>query len=564
MRCPYPPSKFYSVKTIFIVLAAISWVLSGCSSSMMNEADPPDGPKYVSNKLPQSFKTPAEAELPNPNEKWWEDFGSSELNSLVEASLTNNFDLRMAIARVAQTRAQAGVVKSAEYPTLDANLRYGNQAPIPGPGYATDTSSWSSQPLWQVGGLVGYEVDLWGKKGFDTESAYSQALASEFGRQAVALSLVGDVASTYFLLISLSERIKVSEKNLEEIKVVSRGLEKRVNLGDSTLIDLSQQLILQKNTASQVIALRLQKEKTHNRLATLLGMSPTSLNISTTSAEGVAVPIVGAGLPSDLLCRRPDIRKAEAELEGARADLYSARANLFPNFAITGAGGYGSFLLSQLAMPQSLFYNITAGLVQNIFDAGKRRSQIQVASAKNIELLESYANTVVGAMRDVEDGLSGVALTAKQYKELDEARNLARRLTTMSEKVVERGGMDYLQLYEIQKIVLNSEDAAISAKSDQLIASVNLYKAIGGSTQAKGVLCEGGGLPQANAEWVERANRSDSVFKSRPDLVVLPSGQPSYANSGMPLPGVGLSALTSPVDLGQSSDSAETMTENSK
>ena len=199
-------------------------------------------------------------------------------------------------------------------------------------------------------------------------------------------------------------------------------------------------------------------------------------------------------------------------------------------------------------MPQSLFYNITTNLVQNIFDAGKRRAQIQLASAKNVELLEGYANTVVAAMRDVEDGLSGVALTAKQYAALNEARSRAQRLAIMSQKVVERGGMDYVQLYEIQRTVLASEDAAITARSDQLVASVNLYKAIGGGLKLENDPCLGGGaLPKANESWVAKANNADSVFGHKPDLVVSPAGQASYRGSGAPLPGSGLQALESPL-----------------
>jgi len=516
---------------------------------MQREGDPPTGPTYVG-WLPTAYKTPINQQLPRPKEQWWQDFGSEELNGIVETALTNNFDLRIAIARVSQTRAQADIVKSAQYPTLDANVRYGNQAPVPGPGYASNSSQWGSQPLWQAGALVNYEVDLWGKKGFDTQSAFSQALASEFNRQAVALSLVGDVMTVYFQVVSLDERIAVSERNLEAIRGVGRGIERRVDLGDATLIDLSQQLILENNTDALVTGLKLQRERAINRLAALLGTTTSSIKIKAKSVEEFNAPIVAPGLPSDLLCRRPDIRRAEASLEGAEADLLAARANLFPTFAITGGGGYGSFLLSQLTMPQSLFYNITSNLVQNIFDAGKRRAQIQLASAKNVELLESYANTVVGAMRDVEDGLSGVALTAQQYAALNDSRKRAQRLAVMSAKVVERGGMDYVQLYEIQRTVIASEDAAITGRSDQLIASVNLYKAIGGGMKLDNDPCLGGGsLPKADASWVEKANNADSVFGHKPDLVVSPAGQASYRGSGVPLPGSGLKALESPITM---------------
>jgi outer membrane protein TolC len=218
---------------------------------------------------------------------------------------------------------------------------------------------------------------------------------------------------------------------------------------------------------------------------------------------------VQPGLPSDLLCRRPDIRRAEAALESAQADLYAARANLLPSFALSAQGGFGSFLLSSILAPQSLFYNLSANLVQNVFDGGKRRSEIEVADAKNRELLEAYANTVLSAMRDVEDGLSGVALTARQYAALNNARKRARQLAQYSVLVVERGGMDFVQLFQVQGTVIAAEDAAINGRFEQIRASVDLYKAIGGGLRLGEDPCLGGGkLPEADARWRARAQQS--------------------------------------------------------
>ena len=537
------------IKHLPIYLACLTLALSGCTTPIVKEGDAPSGPEYM-RWMPNAYKAPIEQTLPRPTELWWQDFGSDELNTLVDTALTNNYDLKVAVARVAQTRAQADVVKAAEMPTVDALGRYGNQAPIPGPGYASNSSQWNSQPLWQAGLLANYEVNLWGKQGFNTQSAFSQALASEYSRQAVALSLVGDVASVYFQVVSLDERVGVGERNLEAIRAVGKGLSRRVDLGDATIIDLSQQLILQSNTDAQVTNLKLQRERAFNRLALLVGRTPSTLKIKAKSVEPFVAPLVAPGLPSDLLCRRPDIRKAEASLEAAQADLYSARANLFPSFSITGGYGYGSFLLSQLTMPQSLFYNITSSLVQNIFDGGKRRAEIQVASAKNVELLEAYANSVLAAMRDVEDGLSGVALTAKQYAALNDSRTRAQRLAVLSAKVVERGGMDYVQLYEIQRTVLASEDAAIAAKNDQLTASVNLYKAIGGGMTVGKDPCVGGGkLPQADARWTENAKQVDSIFDKKPAIGVNATGQPMLEGSKAPLVAQPIDALQPPASI---------------
>lgn len=513
-----PGASGAKFKRLPIYIACLSLGLSACTTPIVKESDAPPAAEYV-RWLPQEYRAPVEASLPRPKELWWRDFESEELNQIVETGITNNYDLRIAVARVAQTRAQAGITKSAEYPTIDAIGGYSILAPYPAIGSAPNTAAWSSQGTWQAGALVNYEVNLWGKRGFDTQSAYSQALASEFNRDAVSLTLTGDIVTSYFQVVSLNERIRVGQRNVDAIQGLTRGLERRVQLGDATDIDFFQQTILLNNTRAAVVGLQQQRERAFNRLATLVGRTPSTLTVKGMSVDKVKVPVVEPGLPSDLLCRRPDIRRAEAMLESAKLDLYSARANLLPNFMLTGGAGFGSYLLSTLTMPQSLYYNLTSNLLANIFDGGKRESQIQLASAKNVEMLESYANTVLSSLREVEDSLSGIQLTARAYSDLSISRDKAQRLTVMSQRVVEMGGMDFVQLYEIQRTVFNSEDAAIQARFDQLRASVDLFKAIGGGTKLQNDPCLGGTkLPAADARWVQEASKSDKIIGPKPNL----------------------------------------------
>ncbi|CAM3820407.1 efflux transporter outer membrane subunit [Polynucleobacter antarcticus] len=520
-------------KRLPLYLACLSLGLSACTSPIIKPGDAPPAAEYV-RWLPKEFRAPVEASLPRPKELWWRDFESDELNQIVETGITNNYDLRVAVARVAQTRAQAGIVRSAEYPTIDAIGGYSIQAPYPAIGSAPNTAAWSSQGTWQAGALVNYEVNLWGKKGFDTQSAYSQALASEFNRDAVTLTLTGDIVTSYFQVVSLNERITVGQRNLDAIQELTRGLGRRVQLGDATEIDFFQQTILLNNTRAAVVGLQQQRERAFTRLATLVGITPSTLTVKGVSVDKVRVPVVEPGLPSDLLCRRPDIRRAEAMLESAKLDLYSARANLLPNFNLTGGAGFGSFLLSTLTAPQSLYYNITSNLLANIFDAGKRQSQIQLASAKNVEMLESYANTVLSSLREVEDSLSGIQLTARAYSDLSTSRDKAQRLTVMSQRVVLLGGMDFVQLYEIQRTVFNSEDAAIQARFDQLRASVDLFKAIGGGTKLQNDPCLGGTkLPAADARWAEAASKADKIVGPKPNLGIDSKG--NMINAPAPL-----------------------------
>ena len=486
-------------------------LIQGCSSSKITENAPPTGPEYVG-WLPKTFSSPpTEAVLPAPKELWWQDFHSQELNQLVALALTNNYDLRIAVARVAQSRAQIDSVKAAQSPTVDVTGGYQRQAPFPAVGSAASKADWYSQGTWQIGAMVNYEVDLWGRKGFNTDAAYAQAVASEFYKEAVALTLVGDVTATYFQVVSTDERIEVGERNLETIYGISRGLQQRVSKGDATLIELSQQLILQSNTEALVTSLKLQRERAFNRLAALLGTTASSLKIQAKSIQNLSIPIASAGLPSDLLCRRPDIKRAEATLVAAQADLYAARANLFPSFVLSGQGGYGSYMLSTLTSPQSLFYNVSSNLVTHVFDGGKRKADIEIAQAKNIELLEGYAGTVIASMRDVEEALSSVVMTDKSYQTLSQSRARGKQLAAMTSKVVELGGMDYMQLFEIQRSVLAAEDAAISARLDQLRASVDLFKSIGGGLKLGQSPCYGGGkLPKPDASWIEAARKLDA------------------------------------------------------
>lgn len=492
------------LRVSMLILGATT--LSACTTPIKEDSDPPDGREYV-RWLPQQFKAPLPTALEKPTQNWWTEFESDELNGLVELALNNNYDLRVAIARVAQSRAQSTIVRASQFPTVDFSGGYSDQAPSSGIGYAPDTDSWSSQPLWQAGLLVSYEVDLWGKQGFDTQAAYAQAVASEFDREVVALSLTSEVVKSYFEVLALSERVDVGERNLAAIRKISRGLERRLDLGDATLIDVSQQMILQKNTEAQVFDLQLLRERALNRLALLVGLPSISLTVEARSVENVDALVVAPGLPSDLLCRRPDIRRAEATLMAAQADLYAARANLMPSFALSAQGGFGSFVLSTITAPQSLFYNLSANLIQTVFDAGRKDAEISVASARNFELLDAYANTVLSAMRDVEDALAGVALTARRYQSLDESRTLAQKLAEMSATVVERGGMDFVQLFQIQGTVLNAEDAAVTARYNQLAASVDLIKAIGGGlVSTDGPCFDGNQLPAPAPQWSETSS----------------------------------------------------------
>ena len=456
-------------------------ILAACTTPITKQGDAPAARAYVTPWIPADYTKAPDAAAPNAvAAEWWRAFNSEELNRFVGQALTYNYDLKAAIYRVAQTGAQAEVVRAAQYPTLDAIAGYQNQAPYNGIGTAPTSADWVAQPVYQAGLRAGYEVDLWGKKGFNTDTALQKAVSSAYARDTLAITLTASVVTAYFTAVSLTERITVAKRNLAGIREVQHGISERVRRGDGTAIDLGQQTILVRNTEANVASLVNLREQQMTLLAQLVGGVPGKLSIEASSMTVFSPLLVQPGLPSELLCRRPDIRAAEADLLGAQADLYAARANYLPAFPLTAQGGIGSYYLSTITSPQSLFFTITAQLVQSIFDGGRRKAEEQAANARNYELLETYAKTVQTAMRDVEDALTSIKQTNERYASLGEARVTAQKLESDTQKLLEWGAIDFLQLLTIQQTVLNSEDSYITAENDRLKASVDLVKALGG------------------------------------------------------------------------------------
>lgn len=466
-------------------------ILVACTKPITKEADAPGGRDYVGSWVPASYARSAVGNTARGvDAEWWRAFNNDELNLLVAQSLSYNYDLKAAVYRVAQTGAQAEAVRAAQYPTLDAIAGYQSQAPVNGIGTAATPEAWNAQPVYQLGLRAGYEVDLWGKKGFNTDAALQKAVSSAYARDALALTLTANVVAAYFTTVSLTERIAVARRNLDGIRQVQRGIAERVRRGDGTAIDLAQQTILVRNTEANVASLVNLREQQLTLLAQLVGGVPGKLAIRAASMSEFSPIPARPGLPSELLCRRPDIRAAEADLLGAQADLYAARANFLPAFPLTAQGGIGSYYLSTITSPQSLFFNITAQLVQSIFDGGRRKAEEQAANARNFELLEIYAKAVQTAMRDVEDALTAIRQTNERYVSLGEARVTAQKLESDTQKLLEWGAIDFLQLLTIQQTVLNSEDSYITAQNDRLKASIDLVKALGGGVIPDGAACD--------------------------------------------------------------------------
>ncbi len=438
---------------------------------------------YVAGKSPDPSKANGPNEinqLPRPSQAWWTDFGNEELNELIDSGLSNNYDLRVAIARLEQAEKQALIAEAARYPSINFFAGAESKGPAAGVGTARTRDEFTNRQIFQFGFRATYEVDVWGKAGYQAQSALALARASFFNRQAVALTLTSEIASGYFQLLSLMERIATAEKNLEVAKSVGEAISKRVERGDASVLEQQQQQITIALVENGLAALKLQKERAFTRLALLLGKAPSSLKIKAKTLDQVKLPDIEPGLPSELLCRRPDVRRAEQQLVAAREDVNAARANILPSFSMTAEYGQGSYKLADILSPQSLLYSIAGNMVANVFDYDKKDNLLGQARARNKELLETYANTVLSSLRDVEDALSGIRLTRQQYQALHGALGRSNRLLEFSQLIYKKGALDFVGLQQIQRDVFTAEDSEASARYEQLKATIDLYKSLGG------------------------------------------------------------------------------------
>lgn len=493
------------------VLLSTMLALSGCTTlreEFMPE-DParlPGGPDYV-HWVPRNFQAeplPTKADtakqtapdvrppvadtdkLPRPKQDWWTEFNNEELNELIETALANNYDLRVAVARIEQAENQARIAEGARGPSIEFFSGVESRGPAEGIGTAHSRQEWHSRGIYQFGLRAQYEVDLWGRLGYEAKSALEQARASVYAREVVALTLISETTAAYFRYLSLSERIVIAQKSRQLAEDVAQAIGRRVQRGDASSIDQQQQQIAIALIDNNLANLQLERERVLNRLAVYLGKPAGAIKISGSSLLNAPLPKVAPGLPSELLCRRPDIRRAEAQLAATSANVDAARANLLPSITLTGQFGQGSFKLTELLSPQSILYSLAGNLVANVFDGERKENQLALARANNRELLEQYASTVLAALRDVEDSLTGIRMTAAQQQALAEALNRNSKLLEMSYEIYNRGALDLISLLDLQRNVYLAQDAEAGARFEQFRSTIDLFKALGGGVAQQG------------------------------------------------------------------------------
>jgi outer membrane protein, multidrug efflux system len=454
-----------------LLLTSACAVLAACA------AQPVAPPRQ---ELPPAFENAAPASGQWPGQEWYRDFGSEELAAFIDLVVKNNTDLAAARARVAQADARARQAGSAILPTVDANAsgNYLSGHSSQGGGHELDWSAMIS---------ASYEVDFWGKNHATAESARLLAGASRAERDTVALTTLAGVADGYFQLLSLRERLVVAESNRDTARQLLEVVKARVDAAAASPVDLAIQRAAFDSAQLAIPDLRQAQTEAQTALAILLGRLPEQFEVTGQPLDSLREPAVGAGLPSELLTRRPDVLLAESNLLAGHADLVAARAALFPSLSLTAGGG-----VQNPALPATVLtiagvgpsFALGANLVQPIFDRGRLKAQRDEVEARNVELLSAYRAAIVAAIGDVENALATL-------QHLNEARDYQVENVAQSEQALEgaklryqAGSADFLTMLEAQRTLYAARDQFIQYKLARLKALVGLCKALGGGWHA--------------------------------------------------------------------------------
>lgn len=412
------------------------------------------------------------------DEKWWEVFQDAELQKLIRTAIKNNYDVRIAATRVLQARAQLGITRADQFPTLDGG---GNITSIQQPKLGPIPSYELTQG--EIGPSASWNLDFWGKYRRATEAARANLLANEWAQKAVIASLVAQVASSYFQLRQLDLELEISQgtlKSRQQSLQLTQTLEQH---GINSLLDVRQSEQLVYTAAAEVPDFQRQIAQQENAISILLGNNPGDVPRGLKLTEQPHAPQVPAGIPSALLERRPDIREAEENLIAANAQIGVARAAYFPQISLTASAGYESPALTDLFTGPAGVWNMAASFTQPIFEGGRLKSGVRLAQAQREQMVLTYQQTIQGAFRDVSNALVAYQKDQEFRAQQEHLFQSAQDAARLSQVRFKAGTADYLEVLTNETNAFSAALGLAQAQGNELIALVQVYQALGGGWQ---------------------------------------------------------------------------------
>jgi multidrug efflux system outer membrane protein len=403
------------------------------------------------------------------NTPWWQQFQDPTLDELIRVALSDNFDVRIAAARVEELYGTYGVTRSGKFPQVGAEAAVGSARTPPDP--KVDTI--------RIDAFASWEIDLFGRLRRLTEASRADLLASEEGRRFAVLTLVSAVASTYITLLGVDAQLDIARRTLVSREKALKIFETRNRRGATSEFELSQSRSEYAVTKSTIPPLEQAQAQIENTLALLLGRNPGPIP-RTMKIDSLGMPEIPAGLPSDILERRPDIKQAEYNLIAANARIGAAKAQYYPSISLTGLYGTLSTSLDGLFKKPSELYNYSAGALAPIFTGGAIAGQVKASEARQQQSLLNYQKSIRAAFSDVENALiasqkSREALAA-QAERVDAMRDYAR----LANLRYDNGYSGYIEVLDAERGLFAAELDYTVAKGNTYFAMVDLYKSMGG------------------------------------------------------------------------------------
>jgi NodT family efflux transporter outer membrane factor (OMF) lipoprotein len=380
-----------------------------------------------------------------------------------------------------QADAQSRITGAALLPQVQLNGQAQRSRPSQSTGTGSGNFSGPSERNDLLATLTAsYEIDFWGKNRYALRAAEETAIASRFDKEVVALSSIVTAANSYFQVLAAQDRLRVARENLVSAKRVGTLITQRVNAGTASALETAQQQSVVDTLNAAIPLLEQTLAQYRNALAVLMGRTPESVRVRGGSLNSIAMPRVTPGIPSELLAQRPDIREAEAQLAAANANVVVARAQFLPSITLTGEGGYESAILKTLLRPESMLYNVAAGLTQPIFQGGRLTGNLNLQEGRQEELLNAYRKAVLSGFSDVETALSNVRLTGERERLQRAVVRSSRQAFEVSEQRFREGTLDLVTVLQTQQTLYTAEDALVVARLAHAQAIVSLYQALGG------------------------------------------------------------------------------------
>jgi len=460
---------------LVIGTAASLVIATGCSVGPNYHPPKPAMPAGWNN-APREVTTNSPVQLA----AWWKTFNDSRLDSLIERALQANNDLKAAAARVRTARALRGAAVADLLPTVGASAslttarRSQNALSFPVRLLDTDT--------YQAGFDATWEIDVFGGKRRALRAATADLQTIEEDQRAVLVSLLAEVARNYVEFRGTQRRLAIARENLAAQQQVLDITQIRSDKGLASELDVAQAKSVLASTRAQVPSLETALKQSSHRLSVLLGEQPGSLEDELAADTPIPAPPpeVPAGLPSDLLRRRPDVRRSERQLAAATARIGVATAELFPKFFLTGSGGYQSLDSENLISPASKFWSAGPSVRWRLLEYPRLRALIKAQTAQQEQVLAQFNQTVLVALEDVENALVAYGKEKERYQSLRESTEASRRALELANQLYAKGLGEFLNVLVAERTLYQAEDALVQSRRTMTQNVVALYKALGG------------------------------------------------------------------------------------